>query len=290
MVKGKISEEERKMNKRKIALLVDVDNVKISKEAMLELFDKLEEMGDVVFCKFYGYNDRKHLYLSDIIAKYGYETAPFMRLKKRFSQLDNRIVVDAIKLVYTKPEINTFCIVAGDGDLSYTLAELRSHDKYLIDINSEHAEVNEHMFDEHVVLKNINAPVETYKPKSKKTVSIPKIKKTTTKTEKVEKTVPVTQQEPEDLEAYIEDEYVEDKEGGFDGTLSDILSDITARTSALDFSTKDDMEEKEKLIRDIEHLLSIQYAKGQGTNSPNEDIRQIFEELEDLVKDMKSAL
>ena len=124
MVKGKISEEERKMNKRKIALLVDVDNVKISKEAMLELFDKLEEMGDVVFCKFYGYNDRKHLYLSDIIAKYGYETAPFMRLKKRFSQLDNRIVVDAIKLVYTKPEINTFCIVAGDGDLSYTLAEL----------------------------------------------------------------------------------------------------------------------------------------------------------------------
>lgn len=279
-------------NKRKIALLVDVDNVKISKDAMLELFDKLEAMGDVVFCKFYGYNDRKHLYLSDIIAKYGYETAPFMRLKKRFSQLDNRIVVDAIKLVYTKPEINTFCIVAGDGDLSYTLAELRSHDKYLLDINSEYAPVNEHMFDEHIVLKYINAPVDTYKPKNKKTVTVPKIKKTATKkttTTKVAKAAPV-QQTPEDLEDYIEDEYVEDQESGFDGTLSDILSDITQRTSELDFSTKDHMEEKEKLISDIEHLLSIQYAKGQGTNSPNEDIRQIFEELEDLVKDMKSAL
>ena len=96
---------------RKIALLVDVDNVKVSKEAMDELLENLNQKGEVVYCKFYGYNDRKHIYLIDYINNYGYETAPFMRLKKRFSQLDNRIIVDALKLNYTKPEINAFCIV-----------------------------------------------------------------------------------------------------------------------------------------------------------------------------------
>ena len=95
------------MKEKKIALLVDVDNVKIGGEAFDELYDKLTAMGDVVYCKFYGYNDRKHLYLSEVIAKYGYETAPFMRFKKRYSQLDSRILVDAVRLSYTKPEIDT---------------------------------------------------------------------------------------------------------------------------------------------------------------------------------------
>ena len=71
------------MRKRRIALLVDIDNVKIGKEAFNELYEKLAVIGDVAYCKFYGYNDRKHLYLTDLIAKYGYETASFMRFKKR---------------------------------------------------------------------------------------------------------------------------------------------------------------------------------------------------------------
>ena len=91
------------MKERKIALLLDVDNVKIRADAFEELYEKLLDMGDVVYCKFYGYNDRKHIYLSDVISKYGYETAPFMIFKKRFSQLDTRIIVDAVRLCYTKP-------------------------------------------------------------------------------------------------------------------------------------------------------------------------------------------
>ena len=85
------------MRKRRIALLVDIDNVKIGKEAFNELYEKLAVIGDVAYCKFYGYNDRKHIYLSEVIAKYGYETAPFMRFKKRFSQLDSRIIVDGVR-------------------------------------------------------------------------------------------------------------------------------------------------------------------------------------------------
>lgn len=156
------------MKKRKIALLVDIDNVKIGKEAFNELYEKLTVIGDVVYCKFYGYNDRKHLYLTDVIAKYGYETASFMRFKKRFSQLDNRIIVDAVRINYTKPEIDTFCIVAGDGDLIPLLVELKSCGKFMIDINTPYQEQNMHMFDEHIRIYSMDGDVETYQPKTKK--------------------------------------------------------------------------------------------------------------------------
>ena len=153
---------------KRIALLIDVDNVKISKDAVEELLGKLNNYGEVVYCKFYGYNDRKHLYLSDIITNYGYETAPFMRLKKRYSQLDNRIIVDAVSMNYTKPDIDTFCIVAGDGDLIPLLVELKSCGKTVIDVNTEYQELNTHMFDEHINLVTINSEAQTYTPKTKK--------------------------------------------------------------------------------------------------------------------------
>ena len=155
------------MREKKIALLLDVDNVKIGGDAFNELYEKLLAMGDVVYCKFYGYNDRKHIYLSDVIAKYGYETAPFMRFKKRFSQLDSRILVDAVRLVYTKPEIDTYCIVAGEGDLIPLLVELKSSGKTVVDVNTEYQEMNYHMFDNHITLSRINASNDAYSSKSK---------------------------------------------------------------------------------------------------------------------------
>ena len=168
------------MDNRKIALLMDVDNVKISGDAFEELYKKLNGVGEVVYCKFYGYNDRKHIYLSDVITKYGYETAPFMRFKKRFSQLDTRILVDAVALNYTKPEINTFCIVAGDGDLIPLLVELKSSGKSLIDINTPYQEQNTHMFDMHLYINDMDGESDTYKPKTTKTTTVKKVTKTTT--------------------------------------------------------------------------------------------------------------
>ena len=156
------------MREKKIALLLDVDNVKIGGEAFDELYEKLLAMGDVVYCKFYGYNDRKHIYLSDVIAKYGYETAPFMRFKKRYSQLDTRMIVDAVRLCYTKPEIDTYCIVAGEGDLIPLLVELKSSGKTVVDVNTEYQEMNYHMFDNHITLTRINGSNDAYSSKAKK--------------------------------------------------------------------------------------------------------------------------
>ena len=311
---------------RKIALLVDVDNVKVSKEAMDELLENLNQKGEVVYCKFYGYNDRKHIYLIDYINNYGYETAPFMRLKKRFSQLDNRIIVDALKLNYTKPEINAFGIVSGEGDLIPLLVELKSSGKVCIDVNTEYRELNTHLFDEHVFLRNIDNDAATYTAKTKKaSTKQTTTKKTTTVTTAkapvyeapVRKPAPAPVVEEEDdedddygynktirkttttttyqaptkrtevVESY--DDYEDEYESG-DEDLSEVLKDITNRYNKLDFTNDDNMGEKLRLIRDIENLIDRENGKGEGIYSANEDIRQIFTDLQDVVDDMKNAL
>ena len=290
---------------KKIALLVDVDNVRIGGEAFNELYSKLCELGDVVYCKFYGYNDRKHIYLSDAIAKYGYETAPFMRFKKRFSQLDIRLVVDAIKLNYTKPEIDTFCIVAGDGDLIPALVELKSCGKTLIDVNTLYQELNYHMFDAHINLMSLSKTVEVYVPKTRKkpvaktsddeseTSSSTKksIKRTTSKREEI---VGQPAREVEQVKEDVYDNDFEDEEqedNGIDNdALSEALRDITTRYGELDFSNDSDMDKKVQLIRDIELLIETETSKGEGLESSNADVRQIFVELQNIVDDMKNAI
>jgi len=272
------------MKEKKIALLIDVDNVKVGAEAFDELYDKLVALGDVVYCKFYGYNDRKHLYLSEVIAKFGYETAPFMRFKKRYSQMDNRLIIDAVKMIYIKPEIDTYCIVAGDGDLIPLLVELKSSGKTVIDINSEYQELNYHMFDSHITLNRINSSNDAYSSKSKKG-SAAATKKTSKKASKTTTTTTYskTASAPAREEYYEETVYDNDQ-------LSDMLKDITDRYSELDFSDNSDIDKKVELIKDIEVLIDDETRKGEGLNSKNADIRQIFVELQNIVDDMKNAL
>ena len=276
------------MKEKKIALLLDVDNVKIGADAFDELYQKLLGMGDVVYCKFYGYNDRKHIYLSDVISQYGYETAPFMRFKKRFSQLDTRMIVDAVRLCYTKPEIDTYCIVAGEGDLIPLLVELKSSGKTVVDVNTEYQEMNTHMFDEHITLSRINSSNDAYSSKAKK-VTTTKTKTTKTKTSTPSKvtttttTKTYTKQAPAKQDYYEETVYDNDQ-------LSDMLKDITDRYSELDFSDNSDIDKKVELIKEIEVLIDDETKKGEGLNSKNADIRQIFVELQNIVDDMKNAL
>ncbi len=314
------------MNNRKIALLVDVDNVKIGGEAFNELYAKLNEIGDVVYCKFYGYNDRKHIYLSDAIARYGYETAPFMRYKKRFSQLDNRIIVDAIKLNYTKTEIDTYCLIVGDGDLIPLLVELKSCGRFLIDINSPYYEQNTHMFDAHIMLTSLTEDIETYVPKTKKAkksitkkhveapIKINAVAEEEYVAPKPAKAAPITKTVRVEEEEHIEEmsqkikqakaakpvvaeptpviPIVEEESVAYSDVtdVSVVLNDIVERYNELDFMSNRDMDKKIQLIKDIESFVNRETAKGEGLKSDNEDIRQIFVDLKHIADDMKNAI
>ncbi len=145
------------MNNKHIALLLDVDNVDISLENFHEIVKVLKKQGSVDYIKLYGYNERKHTNWSDSISYLGVDTCTTMRFRKRNkSQLDLRQVVDALNINYTEPNINTFCIVAGKGNLVPLLATLRLSGKHLLEVANFSSEINGQLFNDKIALSNEN--------------------------------------------------------------------------------------------------------------------------------------
>jgi len=141
------------METKHIALLIDVDNVDVSLDNFNEIMSVLKKLGSLDYVKLYGYNERKHTNWHDVVAYYGIDTCTTMRFRKRNkSQLDLRQVVDALTINYTEKSINTFCIVAGKGDIVPLLTTLRLNGKYLLEVMNFTSEVNGHMFNEKILL------------------------------------------------------------------------------------------------------------------------------------------
>ncbi len=136
-----------------IALLIDIDNAKVSLPVFKDIIEQVSKTGKLTYCKVYGFNERKHIKFDEVIEKYGFESTPTMRYKKRAkSQLDTRIIIDAVNLVHTKPFIDAYAIVAGDGDLVPLLAFLRANGKQLLTVATETTDGNDHMYDQKIPL------------------------------------------------------------------------------------------------------------------------------------------
>lgn len=148
------------MNKDKhIALLIDIDNVEVSLDNFNEIMAILREYGNLDYIKLYGYNERRHTNWGEVISYNGIDTCSTMRFRKRNkSQIDLRQVVDALSIDYSQPSINTFCIIAGKGDLVPLLATLRLHGKYLLDVMSFESQLNGHLFNERLLLQSETDP------------------------------------------------------------------------------------------------------------------------------------
>lgn len=132
-----------------IALLIDIDNAKVSLPVFEEILKQLRDRGNLIYCKVYGFNERKHIRFDEVIERYGFDSAPTMRYKKRAkSQLDMRIIIDAIRMFYTMPHIDTYCFIAGDGDLVPLLSYLKAGGKRLITVKNDVIDGNDHMYDE----------------------------------------------------------------------------------------------------------------------------------------------
>ena len=149
----------------KIALLIDIDNAKISLPVFNDILQQLRVKGNLIYTKVYGFNERKHIKFDEIIEKYGFDSVPTMRYKKRAkSQLDSRIIIDAIKMFHTMPHIDTYCLVTGDGDLVPLLSYLKSGGKRLLTLKTDVIDGNDHMFDDKITLSiAYNKPVKLSK-------------------------------------------------------------------------------------------------------------------------------
>ena len=51
---------------------------------------------------------------------------------------DLRMAIDAIELVFTRPEIGTFILMTGDSDFSSCVLKLKEYGKYVIEIGRAH--------------------------------------------------------------------------------------------------------------------------------------------------------
>lgn len=136
-----------------IALFIDIDNAKVSLPVFKDILEQLRKIGKISYCKVYGFNERKHMKFDELIEKYGFDSTPTMRYKKRAkSQLDTRIIIDAVNMFHTKPFINAFCFVTGEGDLVPLLSFLRAGGKTLYTVDTESTDGNDHMYDQKIRL------------------------------------------------------------------------------------------------------------------------------------------
>ncbi len=225
------------MDNKHIALLIDVDNVDVSLDNFNEILNVLKKIGSLDYVKLYGYNERKHTNWHDIIAYYGIDTCTTMRFRKRNkSQLDLRQVVDALTINYTQPNINTFCIVAGKGDIVPLLSTLRVNGKYLFEIINFNDEVNGHMYNEKIF-----------------------------------------------LDTEVDAKQLKKKE------IGNKLRQFSERTAAMAMEDNVDKKERDKLIEEVEQAINELSVDGQGVMSEDEEERNIFENLQNILEILKST-
>lgn len=224
------------MNKKHIALLIDIDNVDVSLDNLNEIIQALKDIGSLDYIKLYGYNERRHTNWGEMISYNGIDTCSTMRFRKRNkSQIDLRLVVDAITLTYTKPNIDTFCIVAGNGDLVPLLTELRLNCKYILGVDTFRSAINEHLFNEHI---KISGELDSNKARKNK--------------------------------------------------LSSKLQQFSERTAAMAMDDNVDAKAKKALISEVEKVIQEMEVEGNGSNSVDEEERELFDGLKNILEILKT--
>lgn len=224
------------MNQKHIALLIDIDNVEVSLDSLNEIIKTLKSLGSLDYIKLYGYNERRHTNWGEMISYNGMDTCSTMRFRKRNkSQIDLRLVIDAITLNYTKPNIDTLCIVAGKGDLVPLLAELRLNGKYLLGVDIFRSPINEHLFNEHI---KVSGEIDPKKARKNK--------------------------------------------------LSSKLQQFSERTAAMAMDDNVNAKEKTSLISEVEKLIGEMEREGQGSKSDDEEERELFDGLKNILEILKT--
>jgi hypothetical protein len=162
------------MKKEKnFALLIDIDNLPLGVDNVQSIMDQVKVKGDIAYGKFYGYSERKHKGLLDIINKTGFDSAGRAKSKKSSkSVLDYRMFIDAVEIACINENIDSICIVAGDGDLVPLFAKLRELGMYIVGGFNEN-EDNADMCHELVYLDPAATVINIPKPEMAKPQFVP---------------------------------------------------------------------------------------------------------------------
>jgi hypothetical protein len=149
---------------RAFALLVDVDNLNIGLDLFESIIGQVQAKGDILYGKVYGYTDRKSKILLDTINKQGFDIVPPSRSKKRGkSSIDTRQIIDAVSIAAINKNIDSICVVAGDGDLVPLFSKLKELGMFVMGGFNEN-EDNANMCHE-LIAVSLNAPLSRFEIK-----------------------------------------------------------------------------------------------------------------------------
>ncbi len=129
-----------------IAVFIDFENIVTAAESryytldLQRLFAELGRRGRLVLKRAYGDWSRFTKYREELlrhgvdlvqIYSYGHEIAR--------NRADVRMAIDAMEVLFTRPEIQIFAIISGDSDFSSLITRLREHGKFVIGVGVQGA-------------------------------------------------------------------------------------------------------------------------------------------------------
>jgi len=152
------------MGRRQIATLIDFENVVIPAEKehgefrLSPVLDTIAQQGRLIVKRAYGDWSRFSRYQSeltqnavDLIQLYS------SRLGAAKNAADIHIAIDAMEIVFSHSQINTFALVSGDSDFTALVRKLRSYGKYVIGVGlrSSTSELLVRACDEFILYENL---------------------------------------------------------------------------------------------------------------------------------------
>ncbi len=259
----------------KIAILIDAEN--IGHQNAKKILSMMEERGNVLIKMVIGNLISTNLQQWSTEAKDNAMTGiQQYNLRKGKNSSDMALAIQAMKILYEKPFITTFCIVSNDSDFTRLAQELKENDKTVIGMGTKNARkefIN--AFSEYIYLD------ETEDEKKEKDKPIPStdtasVQEKKTRKRKPQKSRPIAEQCPLEEEKLITlksiiAELISTSDSGF-AYYSAIADNMKKKFSDFipqNYNSKNISQLMEKLLKFLP-----EYEKGvmQMPNNPNGSI------------------
>jgi NYN domain len=118
-------------NEKLFALLIDGDNA--NSKMIQQILDRVATLGKVLIKNVY-YNKASLDHWEPVINKYSLYSVFVPNNTKKKNSVDITLVVDAMAMLYRRPEVTSFCIVASDADYTALAKQIQTENKYVLGI------------------------------------------------------------------------------------------------------------------------------------------------------------
>ena len=123
------------MSTPKFAIFIDLENTGAKVETLNNILEKVKIRGDILMGKVYGYTDRFSS-LKELLLSNTFTVVPSLRFGvAQKNNADILLVLDALEIAYSNPQIDSFCIVSGDSDYVPLVGKLKSMGKFVLGIS-----------------------------------------------------------------------------------------------------------------------------------------------------------